>query len=1052
MKTAARRTFQLVSLITIITGCGGGGGGSDTPKNIAPTASYTTSIDTSIDSLTVTFDGSSSVDTDGNIREFLWDFGDGNSGTGQTSSHRYSNAGRYTTSLRVTDNGNASDTVVTSVDISVVIARATLSEDPNGVSVGALAFDATASEVLGPDSAAPTIASYLWDFGDGSTAAGAIVYHTYTLGSSFPATLTVTDNAGNQDSLTLPTAFSLSGVISAASNTVVDIDINDPSRQNRNVLGSDYQTNNETYNAQPLTNPVIVNGFANEAGTGEPLSGSSNFSVDTDRYDLYSAYLLKNQFVSLRVADFDPNNRQGKDLDLHLYDSDYSLVSYSDSITEYESVVIPADGQYFVRIYSFRGISKYILNVGNQSLASGVAAFGNSAAIIPGEAIVKQTIPDAVTKLSTRTLGPSKSSLPRLQGLSHQEILRPALMQFDVTSVNTLARGSKSIATVLEEKNSAIGQTLDYIKQLRLRSDVDFAEPNYKVTAQLVPNDPYYPLQWNYPQLNLPQAWELTTGTPASGTVIVAVVDNGIVLNHQDLTDKLIGGYDFIRNTDTSQDGDGIDNDPSDPGDGSDLSPNSWHGTHVAGIIAADSNNSYGVSGISWGAQIMPVRVLGKGGGNNYDVIQGIRYAAGLSNDSGTVPPIAADVINLSLGGQGFSQSSQELFTQLHDIGVIVVAAAGNESSSSPIYPAAYNDVISVSAVDLAGDLAPYSNYGDSIDVAAPGGDASIDLNGDGYSDGVLSTLFDDVNGGDSFVYLEGTSMAAPHVAGISALMKSVYPDLTASQFDSSLQSGALSNDIGTSGKDNFYGFGLMDALKSVQQAQLLQNGLVTGTVAVTPSRVDFGSSLTSRSLTLAKVGETPPGVASITNTLPWLSIDADGSNIDGTGEYSLQVNRSSLADAAYGGTIIFTLDDMSEVSVPVSMLVQTSSDSTADAGFLFVLLLDADTFEPVYQIKVDVVDGEYLFAFDNVPYGEYIVIAGSDVDNDFIICGIGESCGNYPTNEQPLRIVVDDNIDNLNFLASMVSDIIGGVNNQSITDSGIRRQAITANNKRIKK
>ena len=316
MKTAARRTFQLVSLLTIITGCGGGGGGSETPKNIAPTASYTTSIDTSIDSLTVTFDGSSSVDTDGNIREFLWDFGDGNSGTGQTNNHRYSNAGSYTTSLRVTDNSNASDTVVTSVDISVVIARATLSEDPNGVSVGALTFDATASEVLGPVSAAPTIASYLWDFGDGSTAAGAIVYHTYELGSSFPATLTVTDNAGNQDSLTLPTAFSLSGVISAASNTVVDIDVNDPSRQNRHVLGSDFQTNNETYNAQPLTNPVIVNGFANEAGTGEPISGSSNFSVDTDRYDLYSVYLLKDQFVSLRVADFDPNNRQGKDLDL----------------------------------------------------------------------------------------------------------------------------------------------------------------------------------------------------------------------------------------------------------------------------------------------------------------------------------------------------------------------------------------------------------------------------------------------------------------------------------------------------------------------------------------------------------------------------------------------------------------------------------------------------------------------------------------------------------------------------------------------------------------
>jgi serine protease len=1053
MSTTARRISQLCTLIiiTALVGCGGGGGGGSS-ANTAPTASFTTTIDTSVDSLTVIFDGSSSVDRDGNIREFLWDYGDGGSGTGMTSSHRYSAVGSYSVTLTTIDNNNASDTHVTLIDLSVVIARATVSKDPNSASVGALLFDATASEINGTTSTAATIVSYQWDFGDGSTADGPVVYHSYTVGRSFSATLTVTDSNGNRDSLTLPTTFSLSGVISAASNTVVDIDVNDPSRQNKTLLGTNFQTNNETYNAQLLTNPVIVNGFANAVGTGEPPSGSSNFSVDTDRYDLYSAYLLKDQFVSLRVADFDPANPSGNDLDLHLYDSDYNLVSYSDSITEYESIIIPADGQYFIRIYSYRGISKYILNVGNQSLASGASVFGNSATIITGEAIVKQSAGKALNSASNNSVSRSKTTLPLLQGLSHQEKSRPALMQFDVSTSNTLAKNTTSIATQLAEKNSATQQTLDHIKQLRLRDDVEYAEPNFEVTAQVVPNDPFYPLQWHYPRINLPQAWEITTGTPVSGTVIVAVVDNGIVLNHADLTNKLVGGYDFIRNTDTSQDGDGIDSDPSDPGDGNDVRPNSWHGTHVAGTIAADSNNNFGVAGVSWGAQIMPIRVLGKGGGSSYDVMQGIRYAAGLSNDSGTVPPKAADIINLSLGGQGYSQSSQELFTQLHDNGVIVIAAAGNESSSSPIYPAAYNDVISVSAVDLAGKLAPYSNFGDSIDVAAPGGDASIDLNGDGYSDGVLSTLFDDVNGIDSFVFLEGTSMATPHVAGISALMKSVYPDLTASQFHSSLQSGYLSNDIGTTGKDNLYGFGLIDALKSVQQAQLLSDGLVTGTIAATPSRVDFGNNLTSRSLTLSKVGEAPPNVASITNTMSWLSIDASGSDINGVGEYILQANRNGLADAAYSGAILFTLDDTTEVSIPISMLVQTGSDYAADAGFLFVLLLDADTLEFVYQVKVDVVDGEYAFTFDNVPYGEYVIIAGSDVDNDFVICGIGESCGNYPTNEQPLRIAVDNNINNLDFLASMVSGVISGANNQSITGAGLRRQEIILNNKNVGK
>jgi serine protease len=224
---------------------------------------------------------------------------------------------------------------------------------------------------------------------------------------------------------------------------------------------------------------------------------------------------------------------------------------------------------------------------------------------------------------------------------------------------------------------------LRVIKQLRLRPDVISAEPNYIVRHSATPDDTYYPRQWHYPMINLPQAWDITAG---SSEVVVAVVDTGVLMGHPDLQGQLTdNGYDFISDPAFSRDGTGgIDPDPDDPGDGSSPGASSFHGTHTAGTIAAATNNSRGVAAVGWNTRVMPIRVLGRGGGTLYDLLQGVRYAAGLPNDAGIILPRPADIINMSLGGGSYSQAAQDVFDQVRAKGIILIAAAGNEATREP--------------------------------------------------------------------------------------------------------------------------------------------------------------------------------------------------------------------------------------------------------------------------------------------------------------------------------------------------------------------------------
>ena len=376
--------------------------------------------------------------------------------------------------------------------------------------------------------------------------------------------------------------------------------------------------------------------------------------------------------------------------------------------------------------------------------------------------------------------------------------------------------------------------------QLETDPAVRYADPERRVSAKLVPNDPRYAQQWALSDpiggVNAQSGWNLTTGIAST---VVAVIDTGVTA-HPELAGRLLAGYDFIGDPSIANDGNNRDPDPSDPGDwtddsqcypGSPPESSSWHGTFVSGIIGANSNNGAGMAGMNWNAKILPVRVLGRCGGVFSDIVAGVLWASGVPVLGAPTNLTPARVINLSLGGAtACPQSMQDAINTALAQGTVVVVAAGNESfDTSGSAPANCAGVINVGASTRQGDRASYSNFGGRVDISAPGGDGNV-------NDWILSlsNTGTTIPLAPAYALSIGTSFAAPHVAGAVSLMLARNANLTPGQVLSILTATARKFPDGTvctlSGS---CGAGILDTLLALQNTRNASQNAPPGTVAV---------------------------------------------------------------------------------------------------------------------------------------------------------------------------------------------------------------------------
>ncbi len=799
----------------------------------------------------------------------------------------------------------------------------------------------------------------------------------------------------------------LSGTISMESRTRVDLDTADDIRVG---LAGDNDSRNTS---QALPNTAVVGGYLSSSRGTYNTNTADNFEYFTDRIDIYAAELSEGDRINFQVfespASFFPVGTLPPQRSMRVIDADSGqevlILSESTGSLPITAVLDTGfeEGAYFIELSTSGGAPfRYVLTLASESSASVM----NTRYAEPDF-----LVDEAVVTFKPETLA-GQDGLAVAQAMSAAEARHLGGYSWRVRR----STGQPVTALSAQTPEHDRTETLSWIRQLGERADVEVAEPNYIYTAQQInpDDDDLYPRQWNYPLIQLPLAWQ---AAPEGGQGVgIAVMDTGLFRDtpsasgdwhpdidaNVDLVTGQIMDYVSAELDIDSQWGDsnGRDANPADPGDGRAQS-SSFHGTHVAGIAGAVDNMD-GVIGVAPLSRILPVRVLGEGGeGNGADLIDAINWAATRSE---------IDVINLSLGGLGPSQSLEAAINSATDAGKLVVAAAGNQGTDEATYPAAFDNVVGVGAVDGAGERSSYSNIGPSVDLVAPGGDASRDANQDGVADVIISTWGTDDGGNfvPGYAGLQGTSMAAPHVAGVYALMKSVDSGMTPDRFFTFLAGGQLTS---PPPNQTEYGAGVIDALKSVDAAL---DGNTSTILAANPSSLQFNGVINQQEFTFAKFPSNANiSITSVTDSAPWL-IDLDAEAINTSEPVTVSVDTTGLDQSkSYSTDIIIEYSDnaggdtASPLTIPVTLQFGDSPEDL-DAGRHYVLLVSTDdSRETVAQTVVNASEGQYSFAFDEVAPGEYFLVAGTDMDNNGLICENGEACAEYPVNGLPEKIVI---------------------------------------------
>ncbi|MGW2301329.1 S8 family serine peptidase [Streptomyces sp. NPDC001809] len=482
----------------------------------------------------------------------------------------------------------------------------------------------------------------------------------------------------------------------------------------------------------------------------------------------------------------------------------------------------------------------------------------------------------------------------------------------------------------------------------RADPSVASVEPDIRAYAMAVtPNDTDYAKQWDLFEptggMNVPAAWDKTTG---SG-VTVAVIDTGYAA-HSDLATNVVSGYDFISTSADARDGNGRDADAKDEGDwnatdnecgtGSKASNSSWHGTHVAGTIGAVTNNTKGIAGIAYNAKIQPVRVLGKCGGSSADIADAITWASGGSVPGAPANATPAKVINLSLGGASATCPSvyQNAINGAVSRGTTVVVAAGNSNANaSGFTPANCANVINVASTSREGNRSYYSNFGSIVDVAAPGGETRRATDTPGTvttpENGIYSTLNSGATtqSSENFKPYQGTSMAAPHIAGLAALLKSAKTSLTPAEIENAIKTNARPLPGTCTGG---CGTGIADTAKTVNAVTTTTPPGTVFTNATDVTIVD-NATVSSSIVVSGRTGNAPAALkvgVDIRHT--WrgdLVIDLVAP--DGTVR---NLKASSSSDSADNVLTTYTVDASSEVANGTWKL-QVRDVATGDTGYI---------------------------------------------------------------------------------------------------------------------